>query len=148
MTRENLDDVPRFDVPTGFSIRPYQPGDERHWWEIHERADATLLVHRNGSFRQFFGANEEALRSRQRFLVAPDGQVIGTATAWLDSAALGRVHWVAIVPEYQGRGLSKPLLSQILLRLRELGHSRATLDTSSQRPRAIALYRQFGFVAD
>lgn len=148
MTRDNLDDVPLFDLPDGFSIRAYQTGDDVHWWDIHERADAASLTHRLGTFREFFGNNEAELRSRQRFLVAPDGEIIGTATAWLDSAALGRVHWVAIVPEFQGRGLSKPLLSQILLRLCELGHARATLDTSWQRPRAIALYEQFGFVVD
>ncbi len=145
MTRADLNNIPSFDLPAGFSIRAYQAGDERHWWDIHERAD-TLLAHHQGSHRQFFGDDETELRARQRFLVAPNGELIGTATAWFDSPQLGRVHWVAVVPQFQGRGLAKPLLAHVMLRLRELGHDRAILDTSTERPRAIALYEGFGFV--
>jgi GNAT superfamily N-acetyltransferase len=83
-------------------------------------------------------------------LIAPNQEVIGTGAAWFDDdfggARIGRVHWVAILPEYQGRGLSKPLLSAICRRLRELGHGRAYLATASARSRAIQLYLRFGFV--
>lgn len=147
MTRPDLENIPVFDVSNGFSIRSYQTGDAQLWWDIHERADP-ILTHRMGSHREFFGDDEKKLSARQRFLVAPDGEPIGTATAWLDSPSLGRVHWVAIVPEFQGRGLAKPLLTHTLLLLRELGHTSATLETSTLRPRAIALYEKFGFAVD
>jgi GNAT superfamily N-acetyltransferase len=52
---------------------------------------------------------------------------------------------VAILPDYQGRGLSKPLLSQALRRLWELGHTRAYLTTSAERMVALRLYERFGF---
>jgi ribosomal protein S18 acetylase RimI-like enzyme len=82
-------------------------------------------------------------------LLAPDGQAIGTATAWFkdnfEGRRFGRVHWVAIVPEYQGRGLAKPLMSTICRRLQELGHDCAYLTTSTARLPAINLYRRFGF---
>ena len=145
MLRDDLENVPDFDWPPGFSMRPFEAGDAQTWWDIHERADP-LLAHRNGTHCQFFGADADELRARQYFIVAPDGQPVGTATAWHDSAELGRVHWVAIVPKFQGRGLAKPLISHVLQKLRELGHTRAILDTSRQRPRAIALYEKFGFV--
>ena len=147
MTRADLEDIPKFDWPTGFFVRPFEAGDDQTWWEIHERADP-LLAHRNGTHRQFFGDDLDELRARQWFIMAPDGQSIGTATAWRDSDELGRVHWVAIVPEFQGRGLAKPLIAHILQTLRDLGHTRAILDTSQQRPRAIALYKKFGFAID
>jgi len=60
----------------------------------------------------------------------------------------GRVHWVAIVPEMQGKGLSKPMLSVVLDRLRELGHGRAYLTTNTVRTAAINLYLKFGFAPD
>lgn len=147
MTRPDLENIPVFDWPEGYGVRPYQAGDDRIWWDIHERADP-ILTHRTGSHREFFGDDEEKLSARQFFLVAPDGESIGTATAWLDSPELGRVHWVAIVPEFQGRGLAKPLLSHILLLLRELGHTSAVLETSTQRPRAIDLYEKFSFAVN
>lgn len=65
--------------------------------------------------------------------------------AWLDWPPIRRVHWVAIRPAYQGRGLARPLLFDIGQTLRELGHTRATLTTSHQRALAIALYRKIGF---
>ena len=145
MTRADLENIPVFALPSGFSMRPYQAGDDQTWWHIHELADPLLMAHRGGSHRQFFGDDERELRARQMFLLAPDGQPIGTATAWSDSDQLGRVHWVAIVPQFQGRGLAKPLVSRILILLRELGHTRAILDTSNQRPRAISLYQRMGF---
>lgn len=144
MRRSHLDNWPQYALPNGFSIRAYQSGDARHWQSIHKRADKFNQFDET-TFTTWFGNDEAVLRARQKFLIAPDGEVIGTATAWFDDTATGRVHWVAIVPEYQGRGLSRPLLWVIGQTLRELGHSRAVLTTSNLRPVAISLYQKFGF---
>src|SRR5947209_7785691 len=56
-------------------------------------------------------------------------------------------HWVAVRPEYQGRGLAKAALSYALTRLAEW-HERAWLATSTARPVAIKLYQSFGFRPD
>ena len=148
MVRANLDNVPEFVLPDGFLLRWYQPGDEWHWLRIHTAADRyneitpTLFHHQ-------FGLGENFLRERQCYLLDSRGEVIGTATAWFnddfEGARWGRVHWVAIVPEYQGQGLSKPLMTAICRRLRELGHDRAYVSTSNSRIPAIKLYLQFGF---
>jgi GNAT superfamily N-acetyltransferase len=148
MTRANLDGLPAFAIPDGFSLRWYRPGDEAHWLRIHRAAD-----HFNHFtpklFRTQFGLDEELLRLRQCYLFTLAGEVIGTGTAWFndnfEGARWGRVHWMAIVPGFQGRGLGKALLSTICLRLRELGHERAHLATSTARVPAIGLYWKFGF---
>ena len=142
--------LPSFDrwrvypFPTGFSIRAYQSGDAANWRAIQERADPFNSFD-DTTFAAWFGHDEDQLRLRQKFLLAPDGEVIGTATAWFDSPEIGRVHWVAIVPQFQGRGLARPLLSHIGQTLQDLGHTRAVLTTSLERPVAVALYRKFGF---
>jgi GNAT superfamily N-acetyltransferase len=104
----------------------------------------------NEHYRSSFGDDEARLAERQLYLRAPDQRVIATASAWYDGDSpdtpVGRVHWVAIVPAYQGRGLAKPLLSLVCQRLRELGHREAILDTSTVRVPAVNLYRQFGFL--
>jgi GNAT superfamily N-acetyltransferase len=92
------------------------------------------------------------LPERQLFLLDCEGVAVGTATAWFNNdyrgEKCGRIHWVAIVPEHQGRGLSKPLLSAACRRLEELGHHKAYLVTSSVRIPAISLYLRFGFAPD
>ena len=100
-------------------------------------------------FQQQFGSDTTQLVKRQCYLISPDGKAVGTATAWLgkdpEIKGFGRVHWVAILPEYQGRGLSKSLLGAVCARLRELGHKRAYLNTSARRKAAIGLYLRFKF---
>lgn len=88
------------------------------------------------------------LSERQCFLCDSRDNIIGTASAWLDNhggKSLGRIHWVAIIPQQQGRGLAKPLLTAICKRLKELGHSKTYLTTQSVRLPAINLYAKFRF---
>ena len=144
MARPNLENWPDAPLPSGFSIRHYQSGDAAHWRAIHDLADPFNSFD-DTTFATWFGTDEELLRARMKFLVAPNGAIVGTATAWFDSADIGRVHWVAIVPQFQGRGLARPLLSSIGQTLRQLEHERAVLTTSRERPIAVALYRKFGF---
>ena len=75
------------------------------------------------------------------------GTLLTTGTLY-KGLAWGRIHWVAIVPEFQGRGLAKPLLTAVMNRMVELGHQRARLATATQRLPAINLYLKFGFLPD
>jgi GNAT superfamily N-acetyltransferase len=166
MARPNLENIPEFALPAGFALRWYQPGDEAHWLRIHRAAERFIEITPE-LFREQFGAgaaerglqpasavehrsgiNSALLRERQCYLLDPRGELIGTGTAWFDGVAgvlWGRVHWMAILPEFQGRGLGKALLTAICRRLRELGHEQAYLHTSAARLPALKLYLSFGF---
>jgi len=148
MVRWHWADVPAFAPPAGWRLRGYQPGDAAYWERIHratehERAVTPTL------FAEQFGSDATLLAQRQYYLVHPGGEVVGTATAWFDDAFAGgrwgRVHWVAVLPAYQGQGLGKVLMTAVCGRLRELGHDRAFLRTSAGRIPAINLYLRFGF---
>src|ERR1700720_4267014 len=123
MLRENLDNVPDFPLPSGFALRWYQSGDEENWFRIQSRADEYNQITPELYQRQF-GADQRLLAERQCYLLDSRGAAIGTGTAWFnddfEGAKFGRVHWVAIVPEFQGRGLAKPLMTAICTRLRGL----------------------------
>jgi len=148
MSRPTLDRIPEHALPQGFSFHWYEPGDESKWVAIHILADKFNEIGMD-LYRKEFGDDETILRERQCFLLDPEGNAIGTATAWHGDEShgteWGRVHWVAIVPTMQGRGLAKPLLSTVCERLRSLGHRKAYLVTSTARIPAINLYRSFGF---
>ena len=148
MTRENLDDIPNHMLPTGYSIRWYQSGDEIVWWRIQLLADEYNKV-TPGPFEEEFGADAQVLSEHQCFLCDGDNNAIGTASAWFDNhdgQSLGRIHWVAITPKHQGKGLAEPLLAAVCNRLKSLGHGKAYLTTQTCRVAAINLYVKFGFV--
>lgn len=148
MIREHLRDLPDFAPPAGFAIRWYQPGDEAMWVALqapfYDPGAVTLAL-----FREQYGADEAELARRMCFLLAPDGKPVGTATAWsydgFRGPEWGRIHWVAVAESHQGRGLGKVLMGVTCRRLAELGHTKAYLTTSRDRPNAVALYRSFGF---
>lgn len=148
MTRATLENLPDAPLPPGFALRWYAPGDEAHWLRIHLGADQ-LNVITPELFHEQFGNDPALLAQRQCYALSPAGQVVGTASAWFSNAfeggRWGRVHWLAVLPEFQGRGLGRALLGAVCRRLRELGHDRAYLTTSAARLPAIALYLKFGF---
>jgi len=147
MSRENLDNIPDYTLPAGYSIRWYQPGDEKHWQAIQLLADEYNRVTPN-LFEEQFGTDKQLLSGRQCFLCDSKDNIIGTASAWLDNKgekSPGRIHWVAIIPKEQGKGLAMPLLTIICKRLKELGHSKTYLTTQTVRIPAINLYAKFGF---
>jgi len=147
MSRENLNNIPDYSLPAGYSIRWYQPGYEEFWQAIQLLADECTSVTPE-LFQEQFGTDTQLLSERQCFLCDSQDNIIGTASAWLDNQgekSPGRIHWVAIIPQKQGRGLAKPLLSIICNRLKELGHSKTFLTTQSVRIPAINLYAKFGF---
>lgn len=151
MVRYSLDDVPEFAVPAGFSLRWHETGDVANWLCIWQAAEAYQAITPD-RFEREFGRDPACWRERQCFLCDSSGAAVGTATAWFDDdyfgQRFGRVHWVAVRPPFQGRGLAKPLLSATCRRLRELGHDRAYLVTETVRLPAIRLYGKFGFRPD
>jgi GNAT superfamily N-acetyltransferase len=147
MVRPTLGGFPRATLPGGYRIRNFQDSDALAWVRIHELADKYNKVTLE-TFQREFGYDIEAMRDRGFFLETQAGEVIGTATGWYDDhfegEPYGRVHWVAIIPEYQGKGLAKPLLSRVMERLAQT-HTQAYLVTSSARIPAIYLYLNYGF---
>ena len=148
MICEDLNSIPQFDLNLLYSFRWFQPGDEKIWQLIQAKADQYNKI-TDQLFAAEFSLNFDLIEKRQGYILDSDGNAIATATAWFDDnfngQKYGRVHWVAIIPEMRGRGLAKPLMTIMCNRLKQLGHSRAYLTTSSARIPAINLYLEFGF---
>ncbi len=151
MIRYDMDGIPFYPLPENYSIRAYAPGDENAWVELQKRADKFNKIDLE-LFHKSFGYDKNILVQRMLFLLNSGKKIIGTASAWFDNdydgGKYGRIHWLAIHPDYQGKGLSKPLLSATCQKLVELGHDKAYLTTSSARIPAINLYLKFGFIKE
>jgi GNAT superfamily N-acetyltransferase len=152
MKLASLDAVARHPLPPGFSFRMYRSGDEKTWTDIWQRADVFGIKFTPQTFGQEFPGEAQTLAQRQFYLLDPGGTPIGTAAAWFPDDAHGKdcgcIHWVAIVPEMQGRGLSRPLLAATLERMKALGYRSSYLRTQTVRVAAIKLYMEFGFVPE
>ena len=148
MRLDSLEDIPSHDLPEKFGWRFYRQGDDREWARIWASAGAfpTPEAALEGFHQDF--KDEELLFGRMLFLT-DNGRPFATATAWFDddpAGPQGRLHWVGIDAEHQGMGLSAPLVSLALRRIRELGHKMSNLGTMTHCWVAIGVYnRRFGY---
>lgn len=147
MRLEKLDSLPEYPLPEGFGWRAFAPGDERHWTRIEtsagefENTDDALR-----GFRKYYPTND--LLDQRMLFLTDQGVPFATATAWFADVmpgAMGRLHWVSIDAEHQRRGLSYPLVSLTMRRMRALGHTSANLTTQTCSWPAIKVYHRFGF---
>jgi GNAT superfamily N-acetyltransferase len=150
MIRPHLDDIASVDFPAGFSIRPVQVAEGRIWTDIVHDAEQWLKLSKD-LFTTEFGHDLQAVAERCFFIVDDGDTPIGTISAWYrkDYRTLdyGLIHWVALRPSHQGKGLGKAALSFALQKL-SLWHERALLGTQAKRLPAINLYLNFGFLPD
>lgn len=148
MTVDRLEAVIRRPLPEGFTLRRYRPGDRETWTRIHVETGFYDPLP-PGLHEREFGADDEALRARQLFVSDVYGVDVATATAWFNDPAQGvpggRIHWVAVVPAVQGRGIASALVGILCDRFAELGEETAYLTTDGHNTRAIALYKTLGF---
>jgi ribosomal protein S18 acetylase RimI-like enzyme len=146
-----LDDLGKFHphpCPPGFRIRPYGIDDEAAWTTIEtEAGEVESRAMAMERFDEWFGWFLDELPDRAFMLETDDGRAVGTAIAWHGEhrgETRGRVAWLAIVPEFQGRGLGKPLLTAVMQRLaREYSSAYVTVQVDSCK--AVGLYLAFGF---
>lgn len=145
MIRRNLDDLPEIELPSGYEIRTYRPGDEAAWAEIMNSG---------------IGANWtaegclEALISKPQFL--PEGlffaihesKPVGSACAWRSSPdewKEGYLHMVCVLPEHRGKNLGYLLTLAVLHYFRDHGFQSCVLDTDDWRIPGIRSYLRLGF---
>ena len=150
MIRTHMDDIPEFTLKAGFDIRKYRSNECHVWTRIQQKSETFFAID-DQLFHREFGNDYTAMEDRCFFLTSSKGDEIGTITAWWNESwrdqNWGRIHWVAIVPDYQGKGLSKPMMSVAMKQLKK-SHDRCFLTTSSRRLVAIKIYLEFGFCPD
>jgi len=150
MLREHMENIPDVPFPEGFSVRTFRPGEGHIWTRIQQAAEPFFEI-KDDLFHREFGENLPVMEDRSFFVITDDGEEVGTITAWWNSnlrnEEWGLIHWVAVHPDYQGRGLAKPAMTVAMKRLKQ-SHERAMLSTSSGRIIAIKVYLDFGFCPD
>lgn len=137
-------------LPDGYRFSMYKMGNEKDWAKIEtsvgEFSDEQKALE---GFQKEFGKEISLMESRCIFIEDNNGEKIATTTAWygnLFGTEQGRIHWVAVMPNQQGKGLGKALMSKALLLFNELGHNgNIYLTTQTWSYIAINMYKKFGF---
>ncbi|MCB0131727.1 MAG: GNAT family N-acetyltransferase [Caldilineaceae bacterium] len=151
LVRDNFDAVPQHALPSGYTVRGYRPGDEVIWTALQRAAEPFFAI-ADELFEQQYGNAPDALPTRMWFVEDATHTAVATASAWwerdpADPADRGRIHWVAVHPTHQRRGLTKPMMTLAMNKLAQ-HHPAAMLGTSSGRPWAVKVYLDFGFLPE
>jgi RimJ/RimL family protein N-acetyltransferase len=137
-------------LPDGFFFTKYEPGDDVHWAEI----EASVLEFANAAeslqyFREKYLPEVEDISKRTIFINTSDHEKVGTLTSWCNYAGDIRqssLHWVGIKPEFQGRGLGRPLVNFGIKTIFELdGIQDIYIYTQTWSHKAVAVYLKEGF---
>ena len=91
---------------------------------------------------------EEASHTDAYYLLAEDagkdGLIVAYAGCWV-LANEGHITNVAVDPAYQGMGLGRRLMNELILRVKELGVDSMTLEVRPSNQVALNLYTSLGF---
>ncbi len=144
-----LRDIPMYDLPQGYSFAFYQKGDEKYWKEIEiSFQDCFDEKEAQEAWNEYYKEHEEDLYQRLIFIVDDQNhEKVATATSyyntWTKDKKEAYLHWVAVKKNYQGKRLSKPLISFALHQLIHLGYKEAFISTQTTSWLAAKLYLDF-----
>ena len=161
MTRENAENFPAYSLPKGYHYATFTPADEEYWIRLQvEVTHVESCAQGKQIFRQeFLRAGENVAcedcsgyaETVKRTVLVKDreGALVGAATLWMGNTfekIWQRVHWVAVHPAHQGKGLAKCLVARMLALYGELGcQTPIYLTTQTKTYRAVRVYAQMGF---
>ena len=81
------------------------------------------------------------------FVVARrDGEVVACGGVQTIGEGIGEIKRMWVSDTVRGQGLGRRMLSELEARSRALGHHTVRLDTNSNLPEAVAMYRSSGYV--
>lgn len=152
LLERDLDGLPRFPLSEGFKFVFYRPGDRDIWIDIEQSAGEFVSYSKGlDSWNRYYAGNEYTLLNRMVFIENLNGEKVATATAYYDitgrdKSGSGWLHWVAVRKEYQGKGLSKPLILYVLSIMRGLGYTHAKIPTQTTTWLACKIYLDLGFL--
>ena len=146
MTRPLDQEVPEPQLPTGITIRTFQPGqDEQAWLEVNAEAFAGHPEQGAMTEADLAARMAEPWFDPAGFYVALRGETMVGFHWTKQKDHLGEVYVLGVSPAEGGAGLGKALLLVGLRHLRGSGDTVAELYVEANHSDAVGLYRDYGF---
>lgn len=144
-----LEEVPAPELPSGYRFATYVPGRCAEWARVETRVGEFPSTEAAVEyFRLVFLADPDRARENVHFVVNPVGVAVATASGWFGYSSHGTrvpiLHWVAVDPAEQGRGIGRAVCAQALRCLQERGQG-VWLTTQTWSHVALGLYHSLGF---
>ena len=136
--------LPQPNPPPGFVIRPFAGAAEVDAYVgVHRRAFASISMTAEWRARTLrMSQYDPAL---DLVAAVPNGQLAGFCVGWAaPTRRLAQIEPLGIDPEFQGRGLGRALLLEMLGRFQAHGVEYAQVETESSRSPALHAYQAVG----
>lgn len=150
MEKTDTESYPRYALADGYTFKFYEPGMEEEFCRLQCLIGGVDSIGDGQDiFMREFSGDLEMLKSRMIFVIAENGDCVGTACLWWGSHLgdkIPRVHWMCVHPAHQNKGISKALLTRFFDLHNELGLGPYIyLVTQTWSYKAINVYTEFGF---
>ncbi len=127
-------------VPEGFGCIPFTPDRREEWislqWARGKEDPAYLRNVYDNTY-----APGESLFPKRWILLTDQGKMVASCQLWEAYPGYETIHWLAVDPVYEGRGLGRAVLSAVLKGI----DGPVWLHTQPASYRALKLYTDFGF---
>jgi ribosomal protein S18 acetylase RimI-like enzyme len=134
------------DPPSGVTVRPFVPGEERDLWRVEVEAFRDHWDHEEDQpFESFMSDWFDDVVHPPRILVAEqDGQMVGVL-GWIIEPDVPYVFTVAVLPHARRRGIATALLEHTKADAAAAGHTEMTLSVDATNPTgAVRAYEKVG----
>ncbi len=145
MLRPDLENLPGLDLPDGYNVRSYQPGDDKAWEHIIDQSfGAKPGSHSFDSIMR----KDPAFRPERIWFIVQDRQPVATASAYSQPEKMpnsGMIHYVGALDGHKGKKLGFLVTLAALHQMVREDWQSSWLSTDDFRLPAIKTYLNLGF---
>jgi mycothiol synthase len=144
MEKRDLWNTPVVEMPAGYTLRTYRPGDEAGLGRIYAACE---LGEGSPEYVRGRMIAHPCFKPERIFIVLDGEEAVGTAAAWVEDGdpGVGYLHMVGTLPEYRGKGLGKLLTVAAIRFTHHEGLPAQRLKTDDWRESALRMYLALGY---
>ena len=140
MMCETPDDAAFRPIPAPYAIRPCRAEETALWTRLCAESEEDIVCAQE-YIDEVYAPADPLFYRRILFACDKNNRPVGACMLWKAYNCMDTVHWLRVLPEYEGRGIGRALLGACL----SGAQGPVLLHTQEYNQRAIALYHSFGF---
>ena len=139
MQCDTLDKIAFRELPDGYAFRLCRRDELEVWKRVV--AEEPFVDYVTQYYEKVYAKREDEFFRRCLFACDADDTPVASAFVWRSYGLINTVGWFRVLPEHEGKGLGRAILSEVL----KNAEFPVYLHTQPTSARAIKLYSDFGF---